>query len=151
MKESDITEPLAAEQERISQNNFSRGWLTSALRGAETGTERRPPPRHVSVASKVPTALEIGVPVQREEALRFWRKLLPVTRWENGQFNPPVRSRRIESSAMPRLLFQTLLSEAHGSEREPGFGRSISSLDRIRRSRAGVRFHTTMKIPADIW
>lgn len=76
--------------------------------------------------------------------------VLPVTRWENMQFNPTVRRKRVELRSVPQPRFRPL-SEAHGSEREPGFGQSISSLDRIRRSRAGVRFHTTMKTPADLW
>ena len=75
---------------------------------------------------------------------------LPVTRWVSVQFSPAISRKRVDANSVPLRCFRTI-SEAHVSEREAAFGRRISSFSRIGRSRAGVRFHTTMRSPADTW
>jgi hypothetical protein len=75
---------------------------------------------------------------------------LPVTRWESAQFSPAVNRKRGGTiSVAPRCLRR--ISEAHVSAREAAFGRRISLFDRIRRSRAGVRFRTAIRSQADTW
>ncbi|HMP84996.1 MAG TPA: DedA family protein, partial [Verrucomicrobiota bacterium] len=59
-------------------------------------------------------------------------------------FSPGVRPKQAETSSVPLPLFRTI-SEAHASKRATAFGRRFLSFQRIGRSRAGVRFHTTMK------
>jgi hypothetical protein len=86
----------------------------------------------------------------RQSMSRSGRTLVPVTRWKSVQFNPAVSRKRVETISVPLPCFRTL-SEAHVSGREAAFGRRIPSFNRIGRSRAGVRFHTTVRSPADTW
>ena len=90
-------------------------------------------------------AFDVAEPLSRDRGT-----ILPVTRWVSVQFNPVVRRRRIGTIPVP-LPGSRPRSEAHVSEREAAFGRRFSWLRRIGRSRAGVRFHTTMRSQADIW
>ena len=77
------------------------------------------------------------------------RTVLPVTRWRSVQFTPAVkRKREAVSVALP--CFRTI-SEAHVSAREAALARRISFTNRNRRSRAGVRFRTTMSSQTDTW
>lgn len=78
------------------------------------------------------------------------RTLVPVTRWESVQFSPVVSRKRVETIPVPLPGFR-IISEAHVSKREAALERRFSSFSRIGRSRTGVRFHTTMRSPADIW
>lgn len=68
-------------------------------------------------------------------------KILPVTRWEGVQFRPTIHRQHSQPNSVPLPLFRTI-SEAHASERGAAFGRRPFSFQRVRRSRAGVRFHT---------
>lgn len=78
------------------------------------------------------------------------RTLVPVSRWRSVQFNVVITRKRVETIPVPLPCLRTL-SEAHVSEREPVFGRRFSSWPRIGSSRAGVRFHTTMRSQTDTW
>ena len=77
------------------------------------------------------------------------RTLVSVTRWESVQFRPAISRRRVENIPVPLPGFRTL-SEAHVSDRAAAFGRRIP-LRRSGRSRAGVRFHTTLRSQTDTW
>lgn len=90
-------------------------------------------------------ASDVAEPLSRD-----WWTILPVTRWESVQFSPAISRKRVETIPVPLPSFRTI-SEAHESEREAAFERRFSSLRRIGRSRAGVRFHTTMRSQADTW
>ena len=85
----------------------------------------------------------------RQSMSRSGRTLVPVTRWESVQFNPAVSRKQVEPISVPLPLFRTI-SEAHVSDRAAAFGRRIP-LRRSGRSRAGVRFHTTLRSQTDTW
>ncbi len=77
-------------------------------------------------------------------------RIIPMLRWEGGEFHPAIRRQRLEYDSVPQSSFRTI-SEAHVSERRATCERYLSSLDRIGRARRGVRFHTTMRPEANTW
>jgi hypothetical protein len=84
------------------------------------------------------------------EALQSARRLLPVTRWEDRQFNPVIRQPQVAPAPDSLFRFRTI-SEAPESALEESCGPRFSSLRRSGRSRAGVHFHLTLRSQADIW
>jgi hypothetical protein len=88
--------------------------------------------------------LPVDLPAVAEPLSPDRPKILPVTRWESVQFSPTIHRQRFQPNSVPLPLFRTI-SEAHVSERGVAFGRRRFSFHRVRRSRAGVRFRTTVR------